>query len=429
MKVNADRSGLSRRTLIQAVLAGSVGAAGIPRAVAAGPVEIDFWDMSWGPQEYLGAAEQLVSEFNSTQSDIRVRYRSVAWDSWYETYVMAIAADSAPDISTGGGFQAVQFHSMGAIYPLDELFTEMEADGSIRDYPAAALETVKFDGHYIALPWANDIRTFLYRKDLLDAAGVSPPTTWEEFRQAARTLTKDGKYGIASSGDTSGVHWILTVALNNGGGLFDQDRKPAITGDRTMEALQFLHALVQDGSVNPSSAGYSSDDAFGAFMRGDAAFILDNPSVPDFNGAPKDKIGVLPPLKAPHGDYGTANFTNNIMVYKQSKHPKETLQFLKWWSQKQLPLWTAGHAGVLPVRKSLLQSEFFQSNPTIKYTIDKYVPIGKPMYANASEIFPQMNEVDGDGFLRTLIQRIWQGEEPGEPAADAQAHLLEIMGK
>jgi ABC-type glycerol-3-phosphate transport system substrate-binding protein len=54
----------------------------------------------------------------------------------------------------------------------------------------------------------------------LDAAGVKVPTTWAELRAAAKAVTKDGHYGVVSSGDTGGSHYIYNAILNNGGGLF-----------------------------------------------------------------------------------------------------------------------------------------------------------------------------------------------------------------
>lgn len=429
VKAKLTSSNRSRRQFLKALIVASFLPGAFVGAAHAQPVEINFWDMIWGPAEYAAVAQKLVDKFNASQNDIKVVYRSVPWDSWYQTYVTAIASGSAPDISTGGSFQAVQFYSMDEIYPVDELIEEMKKDGSLSDFSQSALDTVRYHDHYVALPWGNDIRAYLYRKDILAANGVAAPSTWEEFRAAAKKVTKNGVFGLVCSGDQNGFQLMVTAAVNNGGGLFDPDRKPAITGERAREALQFVSSLVKDGSVNPASAGYSYDDSAASFMRGESAFFLDNPNVTNSDNAPKDKIGILPPLKGPHGDLGTFNGANNIMVYKQSKHPKETLKFLRWWSENQLPLWTEGHAGNLPVRASLLKDPYFQNNPILKYTADNYIPIGKSLGAAASGTFPQLNVVDGDGFLNSLAQRIFQGEDPQGPAQDAQAYLKGIMSK
>src|SRR5690606_17394980 len=117
------------------------------------------------------------------------------------------------------GFQAVQFYDQDAILPVDDLVAQMDTS----DFTPGALEAMQYDGHYVALPWAIDIRVLFYRKDLLEAAGVEVPTNWQELRDAAKALTGDGKYGLVSSGDPGGMHWILASAINNGGGLFDDE--------------------------------------------------------------------------------------------------------------------------------------------------------------------------------------------------------------
>lgn len=412
----------SRRRLLQLALAGTALSLSMGQAMAQ-PVSIDFWDMIWGGSEYPVAAQALVDRFNAENPDIQVVYRSVPWSNWYETYVTAIASGSAPDLSTGAGFQAVQFYDQDAILPVDDLVAQMDTS----DFTPGALEAMQYDGHYVALPWAIDIRVLFYRKDLLQAAGVEVPTNWQELRDAAKALTGDGKYGLVSSGDPGGMHWILASAINNGGGLFDNEGKAALAGERTLEALQFLSGLVADGSVNPASVGYVNDDARGAFFRGEAAFLLNGPGLPDQAGEAKDQIGIVPPIAGPHGDVGTISWVNNIMVYNQTEHPEETFAFLKWWSENATTLWTDGYAGGLPARNSIAADPYFQDNANIKYVIDTYLPVAKAMSETVGGTFPALNEVDGDGFLMSLVQAIWQGQPLDGPVATAQAHLEEIL--
>ncbi|MGV3574912.1 MAG: ABC transporter substrate-binding protein [Devosia sp.] len=355
---------------------------------------INFWDMKWGGDDYANAAQALVDKYNSENPDVKVVYRSVPRSNWYETFVTAIASGSAPDISTGASVQAVQLYDQGAIMPVDEVVAQMDPN----DFAAGTLESMKYDGHYVALPWGLDVRVLFYRKDILEAAGVAVPTNWEEFRAAAKAVTGNGKYGLVASGDPGGMHWILAAGPNNGGGLFDADGRPSLTSDRTLEAREFLGSLVSDGAVNPASVGYVNDDARGSFIRGEAAFLFNGPGLPDL--APADvrpNIEIVPPLTGPHGDKGTYRSVNNIMIYNQTQHPAETMAFMKWWSGNQLPLWTEGHNGNLPARNSIAADAYFQDNPNVKYIQDNYLPIGKPLGGNAPGSFPQLNAVDGDG--------------------------------
>ncbi len=412
----------TRRSVLRSAVAVTALACSIGQVLAQ-EVSIDFWDMVWGGAEYPVAAQKLVDRYNAEHPDLQVIYRSVPWTNWYETFVTAIASGSAPDLSTGAGFQAVQLYDQGAIMPVDELVAGLESS----DFLPGSLDAMKYDGHYVALPWAIDLRVLFYRKDLLAEVGVEVPKTWQEFRAASKTLTGNGRYGLVSSGDGGGVHWILAAAINNGGGLFSEDGKAALNSDRTKESLQFLADIVADGSLDPASAGYRNDDARGAFFRGEAAFFLSNPLLPDGAGEAIDKIGIIPPLEAFHGDKGTISWVNNIMVYNQTEHPKETMAFLKWWSENALGLWTEGLVSNLPARSSIAADVHFQDNPNIKYVMENYIPVSKTTSERVAGTFPKLNEVEGDGFLQSMGQALWQGQTVDAVLPDAQAHLEEIL--
>ncbi|MBO9127748.1 MULTISPECIES: ABC transporter substrate-binding protein [unclassified Rhizobium] len=422
MTVKTDMVRHSRRSMLQMAVAGSMLMLSAT-AVMSQEVTLNFWDMVWGGTEYPAVAQKLVDRYNKENPDVNVVYRAVPWTNWYETFVTAVAAGSAPDLSTGGGYQAVQLYSQGAIMPVDELVAKMNAS----EFAPGTLDAMKYDGHYMGVPWALSPDVLWYRKDLLAEAGIKVPTNWDELRAAARALTKDGKYGIASSGDTNGAHWLLHFAVGNGGGLFDKEGDAAISSERTMEAFQYLSDLVADGSVNPASVGYTGADARGALYRGEVAFYLGTAAVANRAGDAKDQLGIVPPLAGPHGDVAGSCSVNNIMVYNQTQHKDETFAFLKWWSENALPLFTEGMVGDLPARVSIANDDHFTSDKNLTYVLNDIVPVAKLMSEHKGGTFPALNAVDGDGFLFSLIQSIWQGQPLKGPAATAQAHLEDIV--
>ncbi|ACZ43591.1 extracellular solute-binding protein family 1 [Thermobaculum terrenum ATCC BAA-798] len=394
------------------------------------PVRLDFWDMVWGPPEYIQTAKDLVKQFNDEHKSIQVNYRSIPWNNWYQTFTTAIGAGTAPDISTGAGYQAVQFYDSGAILPVDEVIEEWRKSGELEDFVPGSVDILKYDGHYVALPWAIDIRIPWYRTDMFEKAGVKEPTNWDELRAALKQLTGNGKYGMVASNDTGGTHYLYFFILNNGGGIFTKDRKLDWMNPRNVEAIKYLSSLVKDGSVSPASAGYSGDDASKAFGRGEAALKIDGPGFDQ--GFPADtakKMAILPPIKGPHGDLGTVYWINNIMLYKQTKDPEATMEFLKWWSKNQKPLWTKGHNGQLPARKSFASDPYFKNDPRLSFINDKWVPVGKTVATHAPSIFPQLNAVEGQGVMQTLIQDILQGKDPVESMQKAEPQLKAIMGE
>ncbi len=391
-------------------------------------VTLNFWDMIWGPPEYIDTARKLVDQFNRENPKIQVRYRSVPWSNWYQTFVTAIGSGTAPDISTGAGYQAVQLYEMGAIRPMDDVIAEMKASGDLDDFLPGTVERLRFDNKYMALPWAVDIRVWLYRKDLLAAANIAPPTDWAGLRAAAKALTQGDRAGLVGSGDTGGSHYVYSLILNNGGGLFTDKRAVALNTPRNVEALTFLADMVKDGSVSPASAGYDSDSRRRAFLTGQAAFILDGPGLPDSAPAgQREQIGLLAPLAGPHGDKGTIMWVNNLMIYQQTKYPEETKAFLKWWSHNQKSLWTEGHTRPMPARISFGRDPYFANDPIRRAVMESYIPIGKTTGTFAPGIFGQLNAIEGDGVIQSLVQEILQGKPLAPAMARAESGINAIM--
>ncbi|MBW0000294.1 MAG: sugar ABC transporter substrate-binding protein [Verrucomicrobia bacterium] len=417
------------RPFASLAVAAAAAFAGILTGQAREHVDLQFWDMIWGPAEYIDTGKALVAQFNQEHPDITVTYRSIPWSNWYQTFLTAIGSGTAPDLSTGAGYQAVQLYDQGAILPIDDLISAWQANGKLNDFLPKTVDTLRYDNHYVALPWAIDIRVWYYRKDLLEQAHIQPPSNWQEFKSAAQALTNDkaGQYGFVACGDTLGSQWVYTLMLNNGGGLFTPDRKPDLGSDRNLEALRFLSDLVQSRVVNPASAGYKDDDAVSGFSQGTGALTLFPPGLSGRLPKIADKIGILKPLTGPHGDQGTIFWVNNIMLYKQGKHPAEAKAFLEWWSEHEKDLWTKGHVTQLPVRKSFAADPYFQENAETKFILENYVPVGKTTATHATEIFPKLNEVEGEGVMQTLMQNLLQGKDVSGSVKAASDRVKSIM--
>ena len=414
--------------LAAAIVAGLAGSAGL----AYGQATVDYWDMQWGGT-YADAAAALAQQFNTEHPDIKVNYRSISWQNWYETYASAIASGTQPDAATGAAFMAVQFYDAGAVAPVDDLIEKMKADGSYDDFYIKAPERLRYDNHYVALPFLMDVRTWWYRKDLLEQAGVQPPKTWDEFRAAAKAVKdKTGKAGVIFSADaTQGMQTVLMLMANNGGGVYDADAEYNLLNDRNKEAMQFLADLVKDGSVHQGSVGFTYDQQRGAFLAGDGAFMFGQPGLLDGASAEDSaKIAMLPPLEGVHGDKGTIMWVANMVMFNSAKDKTATETFLRWWSDHEAVLFNKGAMGGLPVRKSVTDNV-----PLVRDDVNRqnasnwYLPVAKSIGAQATTIFPALNIIEGDATLRTLAQDILQGGDPNAALEKADTTLKDVLAK
>ncbi|MCB0214596.1 MAG: sugar ABC transporter substrate-binding protein, partial [Anaerolineae bacterium] len=355
----------------------------------------------------IDTAKEVVEQFNQEHPNIQVSYQSNAWSAWPQVFTTAVGSGTAPDISTGGGYQAVQFYPDGAILELDDVAAEFKPE----DFVPGHLEALKYNGHYIALPWGFAIRIPYYRKDLFEAAGVTPPTNWDELRTVLNTLTTGDQYGIAFAGNHPlGWQQLFSFMFNNGGGLFAESGELDVLNDRNVEALTFVSDLIKDGVVHPGSAGFSDADTVKAFANGSVAMIVFTPGTEDRVPTVKDQVELLAPMTGPHGDQGTLAFGNNLMVYSQTEYPEETKTFLKWWSANSLPIFSEGHSSNLPARMSIVET-FFQDNVINQRILDEWVPISHLFNYKAPGIFPALADIDGGGMLNTMATDILQGKD------------------
>jgi multiple sugar transport system substrate-binding protein len=100
------------------------------------------------------------------------------------------------------------------------------------------------------MPYQPDTRIFFYRHDLLEAAGIQPPKTWDDLLAAAKALTKpaadskDPQYGFIFPGQRG---WNLTLAwipfVYAAGGEIFKDGKPVFDSQAGVDALNLLIQL------------------------------------------------------------------------------------------------------------------------------------------------------------------------------------------
>lgn len=133
----------------------------------------------------------------------------------------------------------------------------------------------------------HQLRLF-YRKDILDAAKIEPPRTWEELFEAARELTASGSAGEIkmilvprSEGFAANLFMARAASLIRDRGKLTTffDRK---TMKPTLEAKPFERALSDVKILTADSTeGVSVPEVFASFAAGESVFAIAWPSLLD----------------------------------------------------------------------------------------------------------------------------------------------------
>ncbi len=157
------------------------------------------------------------------------------------------------------------------------------ARAPIADFPAAwsrSLVTLQdFAGGFWGLPYHDGPECLIYRKDLLQAAGLEVPRTWEAFHAAARRLHAPAQnvYGTTLALYPDGHNGFYDFCIHvwsRGGEPFGPGARPQLCTGEAEAALDFLRRLARDGAaIAPGARALDSVKAGLLFCAGKVALM------------------------------------------------------------------------------------------------------------------------------------------------------------
>ncbi|MBO0812336.1 MAG: extracellular solute-binding protein [Microlunatus sp.] len=442
MAVPNPGSGFSRRGFLG--LAGGTGVAaaavltGCNRAASGGAgggnlKPLKFWNMPWGNTQFNVLDRKITEAFVPPSGLSKATYQVIQWATWSQTFDSAVASNTGPAVSSGGGTQAFTFEAEGKIAYADNLLAEWKKNGLYDDFPDGLLDTMKTKNGYAAVPYNLDMRVIWVNKKLLDQAGAAVPTDWDTYQKACEALKKIGVYGMAAgagAGDGVGPQGLVSWMINNGGGLFGPDQQPNMVTPENIEAMNFVIDAVKAGYVDPHSPGYSNANETTQWQRAKFAMGYNTAGLAaGLTGAVAKDVEVISPLTGPSGKKGALYFPNNIMMYTNTPSQKDSEAFMTYYYQHMKQLWTQ-HTGIgLPPLKSISQTPEFQQDKNAVKAFNEWQPISKTWAAPGSDsLYKNITSVDGTQPIQNFAQAIYGGKTTAKAALttlqDATAKII-----
>jgi ABC-type glycerol-3-phosphate transport system substrate-binding protein len=196
---------------------------------------------------YDAFAEQE-KQFEELHPDIDVVGLEYEWTA--PTFAAQLAGGSLPDVFTVPFTDSKTLLENGQLMDVTDELKELGYADKFN--PIIISEVTDADGRIYGFPrqaYANGLH---YNRDLFEQAGLDPdqpPTSWDEVRQAAKTIAeKTGKAGYATmaTGNTGG--WQLSVQADSRGAELQADNgdgtyTSTIDNDATKATLEYLHDL------------------------------------------------------------------------------------------------------------------------------------------------------------------------------------------
>ena len=241
---------------------------------AGGEVTLEFTQW-WEPELPEGAFRALMDEFEAQNPGIKVELISGPYSSTKEQVVAGAAAGTMSDVVGLDGAWVSDFVKQGALANLSDLMSQAGFD------PSELAAQIQIDGATYMIPVVNFVYPVFVNMDLLDAAGVEPPTTRSEFADAAAALTDE-------AANVSG--WVLPLSLEqpNGiqndvmswvwasGGSMMSDGKPDLTNEDVSSAMEYIKGLWDAGVIAPGAFSMREQDKVEEFVNGRVAMMIDS---------------------------------------------------------------------------------------------------------------------------------------------------------
>jgi len=198
---------------------------------------------------------------------VDIERQSIPGDSIISRVLQQASSQTLPDVLSIDNPDVQQLADAGALAPLGDFGVSAEG------YSQGVVDANTYEGDLYGLQPTTNTLALFYHPDVLEAAGVEPPTTWDELRATAAQLTDGDQYGIAFSAPPSyeGTWQFLPFMWSNGGNESD------IATPETAEALQLWVDLVEGGSASPSVVTWGQEDVNDQFIAGNAAMMINGP--------------------------------------------------------------------------------------------------------------------------------------------------------
>jgi multiple sugar transport system substrate-binding protein len=221
-------------------------------------------------------------------------------------------------------------------------YVNSDADWNWQDFQASARDAVTLDGAVYGVPVMTERHIVYYRSDVLEKAGIAPPTTLDELEAAAAALNDpdNGFYGIAMRGAKVPLVTQFSSFLYSFGGDFqDADGNATVNTPEAKAAYEFYGNLLKSYGP-PGATNMGWPEASAIFAQGNAAFYLDADSqaytfLDETKSSVVDTVAYTAFPAGPAGahPYNIVPQTVGINAYSTKKDA--AWEFIKWITNEE----------------------------------------------------------------------------------------------
>ncbi len=313
------------------------------------------------------------------------------------------------------------------------------SEEALADYGEASLSSyTTADGSLVALPYFGQPYAMFYNKTLLEKAGVSVPTTFDELLEASAKVAALGNdengnkiygLGLVNSGlEVAEGYNIFPWLWARGGEFIDADGKIVLNSDANLKAFTEIQELYTSGQ---SPVGLSFKEMRNLFASGNLAFFwdLESQTASFVQASSKgeaflDEIGAFPIPGATAGQ--SVGYVSDVVlvVFKSCKNMEAAgvvAEFLGGEDTIQI-MFDYGK-GKMSSRTSVMDHIF--ANVESEFTA-AYVEAMKQCRSLPAM---DMGFADADEAITDAVARLATGVDAATVLADLDAEVRELYGQ
>jgi multiple sugar transport system substrate-binding protein len=331
-------------------------------------VTLQIYQPAASRQPEIDARNWIDQQFQQTHPNIQVNETLVDYDTFYTKLEAIAAAGQTPDLINTGQPSITDEYQKGIVVSMDDVWQTLGQDNFP---PSTHDEGMAPDGHMIGIPNLEVPHLLYYRTDYFAAAGLTPPTNWDELRAdaAALTDTSNNRYGVVLYSRGLDSYWLMDFMRANDADVVGPDGKTI-----TLNSPQVIETLQLDHDLMPFSPGgwtaWNMDDAKLPFLDGCCAMKIDSTSFAGAIATSKpellDKIAAVPEPKN-RGTHNGIAFSG-LWAIGNGKNRDAAVEYLKFFYQYDNYMgWiTRNVQGFVPTYVPVANSPDFIQNPRIQ---------------------------------------------------------------
>jgi multiple sugar transport system substrate-binding protein len=349
--------------------------------------------------------------------------------------VAALEAGNPPDVARAGSALAALYRAQGHLLEVTDVVEKMQqVPGGLFE---ASLNDVMYKGKAYSVPHQVSPWPLVTRMDLLEAAKVDPPKTWDEFIEVCKKLQKPPKlmgYGICLGLQNDTENNVMNMIWCYGGKLVEADDKTvALNSPGTVQAVQLIADMFQKHKIIPrGTISWDNQSNNKAYQSRQVIFVL-NPTSIYAHLAESDKelydvTGLLPVPTGPAGAREVLTI-GEWLLFKHNPYPEVAKGLVQYYMEPEnlRVVMEEGGGRWGPPYPSMYESDFWK-RPSFQHwrvILERGRQFAAPgtMTAAAGEVLATYTI--GRMMHRVLVEN-WEVEKAVE---DAHKKVVEIYAR